>query len=112
MKDKRSVWISYRRPDGEGYTSYRQYKEAKRRFQQYRRKCAQNMLLKTLNEKIDHSAEMNSEYFWKLVNKRQSNNNSSNICCEIKFEKSAYRDPEISGAFILDLSISSLSGCW
>ena len=95
MKDNRSVWISERRPHGDGYSSYRQYKEAKRLFRQYHRKCAQNYL-KTLNDEIDHAAEVNSEceYFWELVNKRKSNNNSRNIGCEMKFENSTYRDPE------------------
>ena len=61
MKDTRSVWIFERRPRGDGLSSYRQYEEAKRLFRQYHRKCAQNYL-KTLNEEIDHAAEVNSKY--------------------------------------------------
>ena len=48
--------------------------------------------LKSLNKEIDHAAEVSSEYFWKMVNKRK-NNNSSNVGCEINFHNRTYRDP-------------------
>ena len=93
MRVKRSVWISEGRPRGNGYDSYLQYKEAKRIFRQYHRKCAQ-MYLKTQNEEIDRAAEVNSEYFWKLVNKRKNSNSVTNIGSEIKFDSHTCRDPE------------------
>ena len=93
MTVKRSVWIFEGRPRGNGYNSYRQYKEAKRIFRQYHRKCTENYL-KNLNDEIDRAAEVNSEYFWKLVNKRKSNNKANNIGSEIKFGNHTCRDPE------------------
>ena len=93
MPVKHSVWISKGRPRDNGYNSYLQYKEAKRIFRQYQRKCAENYL-KNLNDEIDRAAEENSEYFWKLVNKRKSNNKANNIGFEIKFGNHTCRDPE------------------
>lgn len=52
---------------------HRAYKQAKRLFRQYHRKCAENHL-KTLNEEIDIAAEVSSEYFSRLLNKRKNNN--------------------------------------
>ena len=91
MTVKHSVWISVGRPRGNGYNSYRQYKEAKRIFRQYHRKCAENYL-KNLNDEIDRAAEVKSEYFWKLVNKRKSKANIMDS--EIKFGTNTCRDPD------------------
>ena len=91
MREKRRLWILDNRPRGDCYISYKECKLAKRLFRQYHRKCAQNYL-KSLNEEIDHAAEVSSEYFWKMVNKRK-NNNSSNVGCEINFQNRTYRDP-------------------
>ena len=52
------------------------------------------MYLKTQNEEIDRAAEVNSEYFWKLVNKRKNSNSVTNIGSEIKFDSHTCRDPE------------------
>ena len=68
MRNKRTLWILENRPRGECFVSYSQYKEAKRLFRQYHRKCAENYL-RSLNEEVDRAAGVSSEYFWKLVNK-------------------------------------------
>ena len=38
--------------------------------------------------------EVNSEYFWKLVNKRKSNNEANNIGSEIQFGNHTCRNAE------------------
>ena len=89
MRDLRRAWVLENRPKGDCYETYRVYKQAKRLFRQYHRKCADNHL-KSLNEEIDRAAEVSSEYFWRLVNKRK-NNNSGNVGCEIIFQDKTCR---------------------
>ena len=93
MRDNRRIWILDNRPRGVLFESYRSYKQAKRVFRQYHRKCAENYL-KSLNEEIDRAAEINCDYFWKLINRRKSNN-SSNIGAEIVFNNKTCRDSEV-----------------
>ena len=92
MRDLRRAWVLENRPRGNCYETYRVYKQAKRLFRQYHRKCADNHL-KSLNEEIDRAAEVSSEYFWRLVNKRK-NTNSGNVGCEIIFQDKTCRDSE------------------
>lgn len=92
MRDKRKVWILDNRPRGIPFTSYMEYKDAKRIFRQYHRKCADNYL-KSLNEEIDSAAGLDSQYFWKLVNTRR-NSSSANIGAEIRFDNKICRDPQ------------------
>ena len=72
MRAKRNVWISDNRPRGNSFISYKMYKDAKRMFRQYHRRCSENYM-KHLNEEIDTAAGLDSRYFWKLVNARQTN---------------------------------------
>ena len=92
MRTKRSIWISENRPRGNSFISYKEYKDAKRIFRQYHRRCAQNHL-KTLNDEIDKAAGLDSRYFWKLVNARR-NKSSSNVGAEIKFHGQIFRDSQ------------------
>ncbi|MEW8547363.1 MAG: reverse transcriptase family protein, partial [Candidatus Thiodiazotropha sp.] len=93
MRDKCKVWILNNKPRGYSSISYREYKDAKRIFRQYHRKCAENYL-KALNEEIDHAAELDSQYFWKLVNMRRKSS-STNIGAEIRFDGNISRDPQV-----------------
>ena len=90
MRTKRSIWISENRPRGNSFISYKEYKDAKRIFRQYHRRCAQNHL-KTLNDEIDKATGLDSRYFWKLVNARR---NKSNVGAEIKFHGQIFRDSQ------------------
>lgn len=92
MREKRKVWIACNRPRGNSFPSYVAYKDAKRAFRQYHRICA-NSYLKDLNQEIDRAAGLDSQYFWRLVNRRQ-NNSPSSIGAEIKFDNTIYRDPQ------------------
>ena len=71
MRDKSRIWILDNRQRGVLFESRRSYKQAKRVFRQYHRKCAENYL-KSLNEEIDRAAEINCDYFWKFINRRKS----------------------------------------
>ena len=92
MRSKRRLWVLDNRPRGDYFETYRCYKQCKRVFRQYHRKCAENRL-KSLNDEIDRAAEVNSEYFWRLISRRK-NSNSNNVGCEIKFQNRACRDSE------------------
>ena len=92
MRNHRRLWILNNRPRGNCFETYHCYKQSKRIFRQYHRKCAENHL-KSLNVEIDRAAEVNSEYFWKLVNRRK-NSNTNNIGCELKFQNRVCRDSE------------------
>ncbi|MCG7874960.1 MAG: hypothetical protein N0C90_01355, partial [Candidatus Thiodiazotropha endolucinida] len=91
MRRKRKDWILDGRPRGNAYFSYREYKNSKRVFRQYHRKSSENYL-KTLNEEIDNAAELDGQYFWKLVGTRR-NNSPVNIGKEIRFGNRSCRDP-------------------
>ena len=92
MRAKRNVWISDNRPRGNSFISYKAYKDAKRIFRQYHRRCSENYM-KNLNEEIDTAAGLDSRYFWKLVNARR-NKSSSNVGAEIKFHGQVFRDSQ------------------
>ena len=92
MRSKRRLWILDNRPRGNCFETYRCYNHSKCVFRQYHRKCAENHL-KSLNDEIDLAAEINSEYFWRLIIRRK-NSNSNNVGCEIKFKNRACRDSE------------------
>lgn len=92
MREKRKAWIACNRPRGNSFPAYVNYKDAKRTFRQYHRICANNYL-KTLNQEIDRAAGLNSQYFWRLVNRRR-NSSPSSIGAEIKFDNTIYKDPQ------------------
>ena len=92
MKAKRLIWLQSGRPRGDNYESYKQYKKAKCAFRKYHRICAEQHL-NNLNEVIDNAAEIDSAYFWKLVNRRR-NPHATSAGKEMKFGETTYRDPE------------------
>lgn len=92
MREKRKIWIADNRPRGNNFTSYKNYKAAKRMFRQYHRKCAENHL-RSINEEIDKAAELDCKYFWKLVNRKRTSC-ANNVGNEIIFNNCTYRDPE------------------
>lgn len=48
--------------------------------------------MKKLNEEIDSAAEVNSGYFWRLVNRRKAG--QSSVGSEMKFNGNTVRAPE------------------
>ena len=73
MRYKRRVWIESGRPRGNDYTSYSEYKEAKRQFRKLHRNCSYNYL-QEINRNIDAAADIDSPYFWRLFNSKRKNN--------------------------------------
>ena len=73
MRYKRRVWIESGRPRGNDYTSYSEYKEAKRQFRKLHRNCSCNYL-QEINRNIDAAADIDSPYFWRLFNSKRKNN--------------------------------------
>ena len=92
MRDKRRIWVQEGKPRGNSFDSYKQYKMAKCAFRKYHRSCAEK-ISGTLNEVIDNAAEVDNDYFWKIVNRRR-NSHGSLVCSEMKFGDTTYRDPE------------------
>ncbi|MCG8048788.1 MAG: reverse transcriptase family protein [Candidatus Thiodiazotropha taylori] len=76
MKIYRHAWIRDNKPRNMNYTSYYDYKIAKRNFRRCHRKHADNYIQSQLNE-IDRAAEVDSAHFWRLVNARRRTSNSS-----------------------------------
>lgn len=70
MKIKRGAWIKDGKPRNPNYSSYFQYKSAKRDFRRSHRKFS-DLFLKEQNEEIDRLAELDSGLFWRLVNNRR-----------------------------------------
>ena len=92
MRQNRQIWISDGKPRSVNYISYREYKNAKREFRKLHRQCASNYL-KKVDEDIDNSAGMDSDYFWKLINSRKNNNsNNNNNSGEMVFDGVPYRN--------------------
>lgn len=91
MKNKRRICICNGHPRGSNYLSYRNYKAAKCIFRKYHRKCAENYM-KKINEEIDSAAEVDSGYFWRLVNRRKVGQSSAGS--EMKFNGNTVRAPE------------------
>ncbi|MES9879927.1 MAG: reverse transcriptase domain-containing protein, partial [Sedimenticola sp.] len=88
----RRLWIHDHKPRGHEFRSYFNYKEAKRRFRSYHRKCIEGYISQ-LDADIDTAAEMNSAQFWKLYNtRRKSSCNAAGS--EINFNGQVLRDPE------------------
>ena len=90
MRLVRRQWCNAGRPRQCLKVSYRQYKAAKCDFKRLHRKVVSEYL-KSLNDDIDRSAEINSCRFWKLVNARRKGNRS-NIGAGIKFDNEVIRD--------------------
>ena len=65
-----------------------------------------------LNAEIDQAAEIDSAYFWKLVNQRKRSSNSS-PGCEIKFNGVTYRDSKAKaeqwGSYFKEIYTPSIS---
>ena len=91
MRDKRRKWVAEGRPRGSMFSSFINYKEAKRLFRLQHRVCAENHLLE-LNAEIDQAAEVDSWFFWKKVNhcRQQSQTHAGS---EIRFDNRVCRDP-------------------
>ena len=70
MRSKRQVWILDGKPRSSIYVSYKEYKNAKKQFRKLHRQCA-NRYLKQRDEEIDKAADVDSDYFWKLINSRK-----------------------------------------
>ena len=79
------------------FSSFINYKEAKRLFRLQHRVCAENHLLE-LNAEIDQAAEVDSRFFWKKVNHRRQQS-QTHAGSEIRFDNRVCRDPV--GDFIL-----------
>lgn len=99
-KTKRWSWVMLGKP--QSGPAYIEYKNAKKHFRYLHRKKVNQFLVKT-HEEIDKYAEIDSAYFWKLVNNRRK---MSNTACggEMIFNGSTYRDLRLSttnGAIIL-----------
>ena len=75
MREKRRKWIADRRPRGQNFLSYLQYKTSKRLFRAQHRLCADQYLME-INAEIDQAAEMDSNFFWKKVNSRRQQSHS------------------------------------
>ena len=92
MRNARRLWISEGRPRGNNHASYRKYKAAKCQFRSHHRLCAEDYL-SSLNAEIDQFAELDSAYFWKMVNGRRKLS-SLGTGCQIEFNGRIHRDPE------------------
>ena len=92
MREKRQMWIADGRSRGDSFSSYSQYKAAKRIFRQYHRHCSEKYS-KSLNEEIDNAAGLDSRYFWKLVYTRRKNS-TSNVGADLKFNGQVFRDSQ------------------
>ena len=91
MRDKRRKWIAEGRPRGCMFSSFINYKEAKRLFRLQQRVCAENYLLE-LNAEIDQAAEVDSRFFWKKVNSRRQQS-QTHAGSEIRFDNRVCLDP-------------------
>jgi hypothetical protein len=92
MRMARYKWLNNGRPRDHLNQSYIHYKNCKRNFRRYHRKCSENYL-KHLNEELDNAAEVDSGFFWKAVNRRK-NKFIENKCLEMRFNGVTYRDPK------------------
>lgn len=70
-RQKRQVWIANGRPRNHDAPSYIEYKDAKRIFRQKLRRFSTEWAIKE-NEKLDTSAEVDQNSFWKLVNAKRT----------------------------------------
>ena len=93
MRNKRTAWIVSGRPRGSEFSSYREYKEAKRCFRAYHRNSSLKYLQK-VNSDIDSASGVDSPLFWRLFNRKRRQVNS-NVSSEIKFDEVVIRDPEL-----------------
>ena len=92
MREKRRKWIIEGRPRGLNFSTYKDYKNAKRLFRAQHPKCAEAFLTE-LNLEIDQAAELDSAVFWKKVNSRRKLSHI-NAGAEIKFGSNVCRDPK------------------
>ena len=92
MRSKRQVWILDGKPRSSIYVSYKEYKNAKKQFRKLHRQCA-NRYLKLRDEEIDKDADVDSDYFWKLINSRKDKNINRNTA-EMVFNGVCFRDAE------------------
>ena len=93
MRIKRNIWVSEGRPRGEGHRSYSEYKQCKCDFRRIQRGKV-NIFLNERNQEVDEAAEIDSTYFWKLVNRRRKPKASSNGN-GIKFDNVVCTNPEV-----------------
>ena len=78
---KRRIWLSEGRPRGMNFTSYREYKRAKRLFRTALDQEHDNYMRNVYND-IDHAAEFDIRLFWKLTKRRKPR--SSRVYPEIR----------------------------
>ena len=93
MRNKRSAWIDSGRPRGNAFSTYRDYKEAKRCFRKYHRKSSLTYLQKVNNDIVSASG-VDCPLFWRLLNRKRKKVHT-NVSCEVKFDEVVIRDPEI-----------------
>ena len=90
MKSLRHKWVTEGRPRDSNISSYIQYKNAKCSFRKQHRYYAQQYLNKPYND-MDKFAEIDQEYFWKLVNNRRKHSNRRPGSV-LKFNNIVYRE--------------------
>ncbi|XP_053383874.1 uncharacterized protein LOC128550036 [Mercenaria mercenaria] len=71
---------------------FTEYKAAKKHFRYLHRMKVSNFIAKT-HEEIDKSAEVDSAYFWRLINNRKKLSNTASGS-ELIFDNCVYRDPK------------------
>lgn len=80
---KRRIWIGKGRPRGIEFTSYLDYKKAKRNFRRALEEAHENYMCNVFKE-IDEAAEIDIRLFWRLTKRRKPR--TSRIYPEIQDE--------------------------
>ena len=90
-KAKHRQWVRNGKPRGNNFSTYTEYKDAKRDFRKIHRKKVLDYMSK-LHEEIDRYAEIDSKLFWQCIKRRQSKARSA-VGNELLFNNIVYRDP-------------------
>ena len=106
MRQLRSIWCTVGRPrdNDVNNTTYVNYKAAKARFRRLHREAVSEYMTK-LDSEIDHTAELDSYRFWKMVKSRRKGSRD-NLGSGIRFdEKTLETDNKLptTGAYTLNV---------
>ena len=89
---KRNKWLNENRPRGAQFKSYAEYKQTKSEFRRRHRECVVDYM-KSMEAELDKSAEIDSNAFWKIVNKRRKKSTTTHIH-QLIFNSNSCKTPE------------------